>query len=95
MPTHRLPHQLLVVMTTVSHFVMIGGAIALYLAGKLSAPAFVAIMAGFGGAWSGVAGVIVTTGRANAVTPPAGTTSAPVASATPTTSSASPVEHPA
>lgn len=93
MPTHKIPHNLLLIGTSVSHVVMIGGAILLYLAGKIDTAAFVAIMAAFGGAWSGVATALVTVKGSQAVTPSLDATPASGAGAAPvTTSSSAPVE---
>jgi hypothetical protein len=93
MTTHRIPHNLLVVGTTISHAVMIGGAIALYLAGKIDATAFVAIMAAFGGAWSGVAGALISTRQATPSTAPGGTDPAPGVSAAPVDQAGATVGH--
>jgi hypothetical protein len=93
MPTYKIPHNLLVVATTVSHAVMVAGAIALYFAGKIDSTAFLAIMTGFGGAYSGAAGALIAVKGSKAVTSPAGGTTPPSATAAPaSTSSATPAE---
>lgn len=90
MPTHRVPHNLLVVATTTSHLAMIGGAIALYVGGKIDSTAFAAIMAGFGAGWSGVAGALITTRQTQPSTAPGGTDPAPGVTAAPFTQTATP-----
>jgi hypothetical protein len=83
MPTHRIPHNILAFATASSHALMIGGAIALYLTGRISTTAFAAIMAAFGAGWSGVAGTLISTRSVTPSTAPGGSASAPGASVTP------------
>lgn len=83
MTQHRIPHNLLLTGTTISHAVMIVGAITLYVMGKIDATVFAAIMAAFGGAASGVAGMLITTRQATPSTAPGGSDPAPGVSAAP------------
>lgn len=93
MTTHRIPHNLLLTGTTISHVVMVVGAIVLYCTGKIDATAFAAIMAAFGGAWSGVAGALITTRQATPSTAPGGTIPAPGVSAAPVDAPGATVGH--
>lgn len=91
MLTKALPHNMLAVLTELSHALMIGGAVALYLLGKIDATTFAALMAGFGAFWSGVAGVLISTRQTAPSTAPGGGTPAPGAQAAPSVTSARPV----
>lgn len=90
MITKALPHNLLAALTELSHVAMVGGAIALFMLGKIDTATFTAIMAGFGGLWSGVAGVLISTRQSAPSTAPGGGTPAPGAQAAPSTTSATP-----
>lgn len=90
MTQFRIPHSLLVYATSISHVLMVAGAIALYAAGKIDATAFAAIMAAFGAGWSGVAGALITV-RRSMPSASAGTGApAPTSSAAPEHSTATP-----
>lgn len=95
MPTHKIPHSLLVVVTPVTHAIMILGAIALFWVGKIDAATLTAVLVAFGGAYSGVAGALIAVKRSQAVTSPTGPALGPGAPAAPvTTSGSAPVETP-
>jgi hypothetical protein len=87
---HKIPHQFLIWATGATHAVMVAGAVALYLTGKIDAATFTAIMAGFGGAYATAAGLLVKAKGSEAVTPTSPATLAasdPAASHTITTAS--------
>lgn len=88
MTPHKVPHSLLVYATTVSHVAMIGGAIALYLLGKIDGAALAAILGLFGAAWSGVAGALISVRGSTPSADPNTGAPAPGASAAPTVSPA-------
>ena len=77
MPNFKIPHNLAVWGAAFSHAVMVAGAVVLFLAGKIDTPTFAAIMAGFGGAYSGVGAVLITAKGSQAVTPSQATTTVP------------------
>jgi hypothetical protein len=59
------------------------GAIVLAVTHRIPWDSAAAIVAGLGGAWSGVAGAVLTLGRSKPVTTAQGATAVPAASATP------------
>jgi hypothetical protein len=74
---------------------MIAGAVLLYWFGKIDAATFTAILAGFGGAYTGVGAALITAKGSQAVTPSQDTTKVPsVAPAPASTSSVTPAETP-
>jgi hypothetical protein len=83
MPTTPVPKSLLAWATAAKSAVIVGGVLYLLVAGKISGSVAAGMLAGLGGAWSGVVGMLASVGRANAVAPAGGALAAPGISAAP------------
>lgn len=83
MNLQRIPHTLAVHSAWISHAVLVGGAVYLYVSGKISEAAMVGIVTGVGGAWAGVIGALKLSGPGQPVTHPAGGQPAPGVTVTP------------